>query len=102
MTIDLWAGKWYIIITKNKEQAKGREEIDMFYTLNNGETIEIDIFEDENYEKYISFKLFGGSTVINYRCKERNNLNEILSEIEADYEQLKEEDYEFTYRAYCD
>ena len=102
MTIDLWAGKWYIIITRNKEQAKGREEIDMFYTLNNGETIEIDIFEDENYEKYISFKLFGGSTVINYRCKERNNLNEILSEIEADYEQLKEEDYEFTYRAYCD
>jgi len=93
---------WYIIITRNKEQAKGREEIDMFYTLNNGETIEIDIFEDENYEKYISFKLFGGSTVINYRCKERNNLNEILSEIEADYEQLKEEDYEFTYRAYCD
>ena len=87
---------------RTKEQAKGREEIDMFYTLNNGETIEIDIFEDENYEKYISFKLFGGSTVINYRCKERNNLNEILSEIEADYEQLKEEDYEFTYRAYCD
>ena len=102
MTIDLYAGKWYIIITRNKEQAKGREENDMFYTLNNGETIEIDIFEDENYEKYISFKLFGGSTVINYRCKERNNLNEILSEIEADYEQLKEEDYEFTYRAYCD
>lgn len=74
----------------------------MFYTLNNGETIEIDIFEDENYEKHISFKLFGGSTVIDYRCKERNNLNEILSEIETDYEQLKEEDYEFTYRAYCD
>lgn len=25
MTIDLWAGKWYIIITRNKEQAKGRK-----------------------------------------------------------------------------
>ena len=72
----------------------------MFYTLNNGETIEIDIFEDENYEKYISFKLFGGSTVINYRCKERNNLNEILSEIEADYEQLKEEDRKRRKRAW--
>ena len=25
MTIDLQAGKWYIIITRNEEQAKGRE-----------------------------------------------------------------------------
>ena len=74
----------------------------MFYTLNNGEIIDIDIFEYENFEQYISFKLFGGSTVIDYRCKERNNLNEILSEIEADYVQLKEEDYNFGYRCYCD
>ena len=94
-----------VVYYNHKEQRnrpKAGKEIDMFYTLNNGETIEIDIFEDENYEKHISFKLFGGSMVIDYRCKERNNLNEILSEIETDYEQLKEEDYEFTYRAYCD
>ena len=74
----------------------------MTYKLNNGEIIEIDIFEDDNFEKHISFSLFGGSMVIDYKCRERNNLNEILAEIESDYELLKEEDYEFTYRAYCD
>lgn len=74
----------------------------MQYTLKNGEIIEIDMYEDENFERYIAFRLFGGSTVIEYKCKERNNLNEIISEIESDYEQLKEEDYAFAYGAYCD
>lgn len=74
----------------------------MYYTLKNGEVVEIDMYEDENFEKYIAVKLFGGSTVVEHNCKEKNKLNEIIAEIEEDYERLEEEDYAFAYSVNCD
>ena len=54
----------------------------MFYTLNNGETIEIDIFEDENYKKYNLHVATTASTqchiavhILHYSCRFRNKGN---------------------------
>ena len=74
----------------------------MNYTLKNGQVVEIDMYEDENFEKYIAVRLFGGSTVVEYNCKTQNNLNQIIEEIESEYNQLYEDDLAFGYSAYCD
>lgn len=74
----------------------------MNYTLKNGQVVEIDMYEDENFEKYIAVKLFGGSTVIEYNSKNQNNLNQIIEEIESEYNQLYEDDLAFGYSVICD
>lgn len=74
----------------------------MNYTLKNGQVVEIDMYEDENFEKYIAIKLFGGSTVVEYNCKNQNNLNEIIEEIESEYNRLLEDDLAFEQSAICD
>lgn len=75
----------------------------LYYTLSNGEEIEIDIQEDENYNKKILIKLFNGSTTIEYDYfKKPYSLNEIIAEVEKDYDRLLERDRDFTYRAWCD
>lgn len=73
------------------------------YKLSNGEYIEIDIETTEEYEKKILIKLFGGSTTFEYNYNEKSySLNEIIEDIEKNYNKYLEEDEEFEYRCYAD
>jgi len=73
------------------------------YKLSNGEYIEIDIETTEEYEKKILIKLFGGSTTFEYNYNEKSySLNEIIEDIEKNYNKYLEEDKEFEYRCYTD
>ncbi len=75
----------------------------LYYTLKNGEDIEIDVQEDEiMLRKKITIKLFGGSTTLTYDWHHTHNLNEIIAEIEKEYDTLKQKDYEFEYKCWCD
>lgn len=75
----------------------------LYYTLNNGETIEIAIeSETELNDPTILIKLFGGTTVFYHDYYEKNDLNKIIADIEKDYDRLKREDKDFEIRCYTD
>ena len=78
----------------------------LFYTLKNGETIELKITNktDEKFNSIteIEIKLFGGSTTITqtFNDFEQVNLNKIFEEIERDYEELKTKDEQHFWDCY--
>ena len=75
----------------------------LYYTLKNGEQIEINIEVDEYYDKIIFIKLFGGSMIFEYDYYEKSySLNEIIEEIEKDYNNLLLENADFEYSCYAD
>lgn len=75
----------------------------LYYTLKNGEQIEINIEVDEEYNKTIYIKLFGGSMVYEYDYyKESYNLNEIIEDIENRYNDLLLENSDFEYKCWAD
>ena len=78
----------------------------LFYTLKNGETIELKI-TNKTDEKFniiteIEIILFGGSTTITqtFNDFEQINLNKIFEEIERDYEELKTKDEQHFWNCY--
>lgn len=78
----------------------------LFYTLKNGETIELKITNKTN-EKFntkteIEIKLFGGTTTITqtFNDFEQVNLNKIFEEIEKNYEELETKDEQHFWDCY--
>ena len=65
----------------------------VFYTLSNGEEVEITIKEGDDYRTFLCICLFGSSYCISYEIEpgKNLNLNEILSDIEKNYSKYKEE-----------
>ena len=74
----------------------------LYYRLQNGEDVEIRIEEKEDYSKELIISLFNGSTTISYDLDKILSLNEILEDIEKDYNKLFQEDQQFTYSCYAD
>lgn len=75
----------------------------LYYTLKNGEQIEINMEVDDDYNKTIYVKLFGGSMVFEYDYyKKPYNLNEIIEDIENKYNDLKSENNDFEYSCWAD
>lgn len=78
----------------------------IFYTLKNGETIELKITnktdEKFNTTTEIEIKLFGGSTSIiqTFNDFEQIDLNKIFEEIEKDYEELETKDTQHFWDCY--
>ena len=78
----------------------------LFYTLKNGETIELKITNktDEKFNAIteIEIILFGGTTTITqtFNDFEQINLNKIFEEIERDYEELKTKDEQHFWNCY--
>ena len=78
----------------------------LFYTLKNGETIELKITnktdEKFNTTTEIEIKLFGGSTTITqtFNDFEQVDLNKIFEEIERDYEELGTKDEQHFWNCY--
>lgn len=78
----------------------------LFYTLKNGETIELKI-TNKTDEKFniiteIEIILFNGTTSITqtFNAFEQVNLNKIFEEIEKDYEELKTKDEQHFWNCY--
>jgi len=74
----------------------------LYYKLSNGNDIEIRIEEDENYNKQVNILLFGGSTVISSDLNKNISLNDIITDIEKNYNNLLQADLDFEYRCWCD
>jgi len=74
----------------------------LYYKLSNGEEIEIVIEETEDYINKLKIKLFGGSTILEYELNKIIILNDIIAEVEKDYNKLLQEDLDFEYRCWCD
>lgn len=78
----------------------------LFYTLKNGETIELKITNktDEKFNAIteIEIILFNGTTSITqtFNAFEQVNLNKIFEEIEKDYEELKTKDEQHFWNCY--
>ena len=70
----------------------------LYYTLSNGEEIEIKIEESEDYNKELKILLFYGSTTITYPMNNDLSLNEIITNIEKQYDTLKEDDIKHFYK----
>lgn len=71
----------------------------IYYTLGNGEKVEISIREGENYNTFLAIYLFNGSMTILHEIDKALNLNEILADIEKNYKKYEEEDRDSFYRA---
>ena len=74
----------------------------LYYTLSNGEEIEIRINEMEDYTKELQILLFNGSTILTYKLDTIITLNDIIKEIEEQYNNLLIEDKNFEYSCWCD
>lgn len=74
----------------------------LYYTLSNGEEIEIRINETESYTKELQILLFNGSTILTYKLDTIITLNDIIKEIEEQYNNLLIEDKNFEYSCWCD
>lgn len=70
----------------------------LYYTLSNGEGIEMRIRENEEYKEELEILLFSGSTTLNYPLDKILSLNEIITDIEKQYSDLKEADTRFFYK----
>ena len=70
----------------------------LYYTLSNGEEIEIRIKENEDYKEELEILLFSGSTTLNYPLDIILSLNKIITDIENQYNDLKEADTRFFYK----
>ena len=72
----------------------------IYYTLKNGEQVEITVKRDEeNYKEYLVIILFNGSMSFEYEINKALDLNKILEEIERDYQKIQQEDQEAFYTA---
>ena len=74
----------------------------LYYKLSNGEEIEIRINETEDYTKELQILLFNGSTILTYKLDTIITLNDIIKEIEKQYNNLFIEDKNFEYSCWCD
>lgn len=74
----------------------------LYYTLSNGEEIEIRINETECYTKELQVLLFNGSTILTYELNTTIILNDIIEEVEKQYNNLLIEDKNFEYSCWCD
>ena len=74
----------------------------LYYTLSNGEEIEIRINEMEDYTKELQILLFNGSTILTYKLNTIITLNDIIKEVEKQYNNLLIEDKNFEYSCWCD
>lgn len=74
----------------------------LYYKLSNGEEIEIRINETENYTKELQILLFNGSTILTYKLDTIITLNDIIKEVEKQYNNLFIEDKNFEYSCWCD
>ena len=74
----------------------------LYYTLSNGEEIEIRINETESYTKELQILLFNGSTILTYKLDTIITLNDIIKEVEEQYNNLLIEDKNFEYSCWCD
>lgn len=72
----------------------------LYYKLTNGEEIEIRIEQDEDYSKQVTIILFNGSMTLSYKLNDKRLLNDIIMEIEKNYDKLKAEDLNFSYQSY--
>lgn len=70
----------------------------LYYTLSNGEDIEIRIQESEEYEQEVTILLFNGGTSLTYPLTKPLILNDIITDIEQRYEDLKNADMLFFYK----
>lgn len=73
----------------------------LYYTLSNGEEVEIRI-ETEGCTKELQILLFNGSTILTYKLDTIITLNDIIKEIEEQYNNLLIEDKNFEYSCWCD
>ena len=74
----------------------------IWYELKNGKSVQI-CYEVKEYEPdVLIIKLFGGSTSFKYQIDKALKLNEILAEIEENYEKYEAEDFDFAYSSWCD
>lgn len=73
----------------------------LYYTLSNGEEIEIRINETESYTKELQILLFNGSTILTYKLDTIITLNDVIKEIEKQYINLLFEDKNFEYSCWC-
>ena len=73
----------------------------LYYTLSNGEKVEIRI-ETEDCKKELQILLFNGSTILIYKLDTIITLNDIIKEIEEQYNNLLIEDKNFEYSCWCD
>lgn len=73
----------------------------LYYTLSNGEKVEIRI-ETEDCTKELQILLFNGSTILTYKLDTIITLNDIIKEIEEQYNNLLIEDKNFEYSCWCD
>ena len=74
----------------------------LYYTLSNGEEIEIRINETESCTKELQILLFNGSTILTYKLDTIITLNDIIKEVEKQYNNLLIEDKNFKYSCWCD
>lgn len=70
----------------------------LYYTLSNGEEVEIRIRENEEYREELEILLFSGSTTLSYPLDKILSLNEVIADIENQYNDLKEADIRFFYK----
>ena len=73
----------------------------LYYTLSNGEEVEIRI-ETESCSKELQILLFNGSTILTYKLDTIITLNDIVKEVEEQYNNLLIEDKNFEYSCWCD
>ena len=71
----------------------------LYYKLSNGEDIEIRIEQNENYEQELIILLFNGSTSVSYPMNKNLMLNDIIIDIEKEYNNLLESDRALFYKA---
>ncbi|MDD4624535.1 MAG: hypothetical protein PHX40_04110 [Bacilli bacterium] len=71
----------------------------LYYKLSNGEDVEIRIEENEDYEQELIILLFNGSTSVSYPMNKNLMLNDIIIDIEKEYNNLLESDRAFFYKA---
>lgn len=61
----------------------------LYYKLSNGEDIEIMFYEEEDYSQMAEVLLFGGSTSISMELRHNIYLNDIIADIEKNYNDFK-------------
>ena len=71
----------------------------LYYRLSNGEDIEIRIKQDDGFDQVVTVVLFNGSMSFTYKLDSTILLNDIIQQIEDDYNKLKAEDLQFFYQA---
>lgn len=74
----------------------------LYYTLSNGEEVEIRISETEGYTKELQILLFNGSTTLIYELDTIITLNDVIREVEKQYDNLLIEYKNFEYSCWCD